>query len=199
MGGNKNNHSSSSSANGSGLTEDSLKRVNGKHDIDDANYFTIRINKSHFYGAGCALFGGLLVIAVQRFMGIGAPTAYQGSSHVPTLQHTPSSASFIHSQQESHPTEGLHSSTQDGYNLNPVHSESEGATQYKISTNDGRHPVSKIIYVYLLKLYVLSSNKELIFSLALYRGRRSPESEYPWSAARFIWLALRWYGTWNYY
>ena len=164
MGGNKNSHSSS--ANGSGLTEDSLKRVNGKHDIDDANYFTIRINKSHFYGAGCALFGGLLVIAVQRFMGIGAPV-YQGSSPVPTLQHTPSSASFIHSQQESHPTEGLHSSTQDGYDLNPVHAESEGATQYKISTNDGRHPVSKIIYVYLLKLsrciqtvsYFLSSNK----------------------------------------
>ena len=148
MGGNKNNHSSS--ANGSGLTEDSLKRVNGKHDIDDANYFTIRINKSHFYGAGCALFGGLLVIAVQRFMGIGGPTAYQSSSHVPTLHHTPSSASFIHSQQESQPTEGLHSSTQDDYNLNPVHSDSEGAIQYKIGTNDGRHPVSKIICILLL-------------------------------------------------
>ena len=147
MGGNKNSHSSS--ANGSGLTEDSLKRVNGKYDIDDAKYFTIRINKSHFYGAGCALFGGLLVIAVQRFMGIGAPV-YQGSSPVPTLQHTPSSASFIHSQQESQPNEGLHSSTQDDYNLNPVHSDSEGAIQYKIGTNDGRHPVSISICILLL-------------------------------------------------
>ena len=151
MGGNKNNHSSS--ANGSGLTEDSLKRVNGKHDIDDANYFTIRINKSHFYGAGCALFGGLLVIAVQRFMGIGQPTAFQSSSHVPTLHHTPSSASFIHSQQESQPTEGLHSSTQDGYDSNPVHSDTEGAIQYKISTNDGRHPVSKRICILKLILW----------------------------------------------
>ena len=135
-----------------------MKRVNGKHDIDDANYFTIRINKSHFYGAGCALFGGLLVIAVQRLMGIG-----QSSSHVPTLHHTPSSASFIHPQQESQPTEGLHSSTPDGYNLNPAHSDSEGAIQYKISTNDGRHPVSKSICILRLMKWFKSENHVLLF------------------------------------
>ena len=62
MGGNKNNISGQS-ANGSQLTaeEDTKMTTNNnrRNDNDDDNFVTIRINRSHLYGAGCALFGAL--------------------------------------------------------------------------------------------------------------------------------------------
>ena len=138
MGGNKNNISGQS-ANGSRLTteEDTKMTTNNirRNDIDDDNFVTIRINRSHLYGAGCALFGALLVIAVQKFMGIGSP-------HPPSPLHSPhpdhqyhhqttSSSSFSsHPQEQSHPTQNDFDS---GHNY---------AQEYKVTAKEGRHPVS---------------------------------------------------------
>ena len=70
MGGNKNTNTSA--VNGSRPTDDSKLQANDINNIPDENYVTIRINKSHLFGAGCALFGALLVISMQKFMGAGS-------------------------------------------------------------------------------------------------------------------------------
>ena len=141
MGGNKNNISGPST-NGSRLTteEDTTMRTNNDR-IDD-NFVTIRINRSHLYGAGCALFGAVLVIAVQRFMGIGIPhpPSPLHPTH-PDHQHhhqTTSSSSFSpHPNEQSHPTKN---------DIDAAHNYAQEASEYKVTAKEGRHPVS--IYRY---------------------------------------------------
>ena len=142
MGGNKNNISGQST-NGSRPTtlDDSTMHPSNdkKNTNDDENVVTIRINKSHLYGAGCALFGALLVIVVQKFMGIGHP--YPPYSPHPThpdhqFHHqttASSSSSFSHQPSEqSHPTKS---------DLNQDHSHAQDAGEYKVAAKEGRHPV----------------------------------------------------------
>ena len=145
MGGNKNNISGQS-ANGSRLTteEDTKMTTNNnrRNDNDDDNFVTIRINRSHLYGAGCALFGALLVIAVQKFMGIGSPhpPSPLHSTHPDHQYHhqTTSSSSF-----SSHPQDQSHSTKND---INSGHNYAQEAGEYKVTAKEGRHPVSILRY-----------------------------------------------------
>ena len=131
MGGNKNNHTSS--VNGSRLTEDTRQPSNSKTNIDEESYITIRINKSHLYGAGCALFGALLVIVVQRLMGI------DGGPHDVQFHRTTGSAS--RDQSESLPKESSYPPLQNEGNQNSLNSNVQDSSEFKIHTKEGRHPV----------------------------------------------------------
>ena len=131
MGGNKNNHTSS--VNGSRLTEDTGQPSNNKSNIDEESYITIRINKSHLYGAGCALFGALLVIAVQRLLGI------DGGPHDVQFHRTTGSAS--RGQSESLPKESSFTQVENEGKQDSLNSNVKDSSEFKIHTKEGRHPV----------------------------------------------------------
>ena len=102
MGGNKNTNTSA--VNGSRPTDDSKLQTNDINNIPDENYVTLRINKSHLFGAGCALFGALLVISIQKFMG-GSPYPTQDQFHSTQFQRTTSSSHSSQHAPHSDPTE----------------------------------------------------------------------------------------------
>ena len=147
MGGNKNNISANQS-NGSRSTaveDTTMNPTNERRKTkEDENFVTIRINKSHLYGAGCALFGALLVIAVQKFMGIGSPhPPYPLHQTHPDHQyhHQTTVSSSPHSHQpheQSHPTKNDN-------NLDQSQSHAQDAGEYRVAAKEGRHPVSNTI------------------------------------------------------
>lgn len=127
---------------GSGPTDDAAKYPKEQNTNQDENYVTIRINKSHLFGAGCALFGALLVIGVQKFMGVGGPYPTQEQFHSTQFQRTTSSSISSHQVPQSHPTEKSYPPTEVPETQDEVYSHSQESSEYSITPKKGRHPVS---------------------------------------------------------
>ena len=146
MGGNKNTNTPA--VNGSRHTDDSTMQSNDRNNIPDENYVTTRINKSHIFGAGCALFGALLVIGIQKFMGFGGPYPVQNQFQSTQFQQaTPSSFSSHHAP-HSDPTENSYPPTELPETQDHVHSHAQDSNEYNITPKNGRHPVSTSIWFY---------------------------------------------------
>jgi hypothetical protein len=136
MGGNKNTNTSA--VNGSRPTDDATKHSNDMNTIQNESYVTIRINKSHLFGAGCALFGALLVIGVQKFMGVGGPYPSQDQFHSTQFHQTTSTSVSLEHAPNSHPTEMPETHGHE-------YSHAQDSSEYNITPRNGRHPVSTSI------------------------------------------------------
>ena len=127
MGGHKNNKGFSS--NGTRHSDDERRNSNAtmqdNHNTD--NHITIRINKSYLFGAGCALFGALLVIGLQKFMGTGGP-----HTNVP----------HQYSEFEQRETTGSYQQQQKRQDEKQEPVDNHVSNEYTIHTLEGRHPVS---------------------------------------------------------
>ena len=147
MGGNKNTNTSD--PNGSRLTDEATKPTNDRNTVADENYVTIRINKSHLFGAGCALFGALLVIAVQKYMGIGSPHPVPDHFHSTKFQETTSSSYSSHHVGESRPTEYSDPLADTAETEEHTYHDAQHPNEYHIPPKKGRHPVSIVTAQYI--------------------------------------------------